>query len=228
MCTVTYIPKAEGYVLTHNRDEKLTRAQAYTPQVQNGILCPVDADAKGTWIGVRQDGTAVCLLNGAFVPHIVAGSYARSRGTVVLDLLAQPDVLEAIKAIELSGVEPFTVIVINNNTLLQLRWDGQAKHLQTLKIDQAQIWSSCTLYDNTMHAKRIAWFNTFLQSDNAAEHTLTFHQTQQEGNAEVGVLMQRPLVRTVSTTCVRVDDAEKTLSYIDHINKHQSTHTFEQ
>ncbi|MFM2387807.1 MAG: hypothetical protein RL660_2564 [Bacteroidota bacterium] len=223
MCTVTYIPKAQGYVLTHNRDEKLTRAQAYQPQVQDDILCPIDADAKGTWVGLGKDGTAVCLLNGAFVPHIVAGSYARSRGTVVLDLLAQPDVLEAIKAIELSGVEPFTVIVIHNNTLLQLRWDGSAKHIATLPIDQAQIWSSCTLYDATMHAKRIDWFNSFLKSENAVDNILTFHQTQQENDAEVAVLMQRPLVHTVSTTCISVDHEEKTLIYIDHVNKQSST-----
>ncbi len=57
MCTVTYLPSANGFYLTSNRDEKSTRPAALPPAVYflNGskIIYPKDAQGCGTWIALK-------------------------------------------------------------------------------------------------------------------------------------------------------------------------------
>src|SRR4051812_22764348 len=74
MCTVTYLPLKEGFIITSNRDERLVRKPADAPQIISGlntrILFPRDGEAGGTWIATSENNRTVCLLNGAFVPHL--------------------------------------------------------------------------------------------------------------------------------------------------------------
>ena len=72
MCTVSFIPLQNGFLLTSNRDEKIYRP-TIAPQVyiENDLklLYPKDEKAGGTWIVAKEDGTTIVLLNGAFVNH---------------------------------------------------------------------------------------------------------------------------------------------------------------
>jgi uncharacterized protein with NRDE domain len=93
MCTATWIRTRGGYELFFNRDELATRkpARAPVPSVREGVrlLAPVDGDAGGTWIGVNEHGIAVGLANGP-----TSGPAPRSRGLLVLDLLAAASLAE--------------------------------------------------------------------------------------------------------------------------------------
>ena len=97
MCTVTYLPLAQGYFLTSNRDEKSIRKKALQPskfETGSGILLfPKDADANGTWIAAHDRGESVVLLNGAFESHVSNPPYERSRGLVLLDLFESSSVV---------------------------------------------------------------------------------------------------------------------------------------
>ena len=92
MCTVSLIPGRESFFLTSNRDEKKIRRQAIPPAIYQykgaRLLYPRDADADGTWIAINQNGNAAVLLNGAFVKHKPRPPYNRSRGLVLLDIIA--------------------------------------------------------------------------------------------------------------------------------------------
>jgi uncharacterized protein with NRDE domain len=91
MCTVTFIPAADGVYLTSNRDERLTRPDALFPfrAAQEGqeLIYPKDAEAGGSWIALKSAGDAAVLLNGAFAKHQLQPAYRRSRGLVFLDIV---------------------------------------------------------------------------------------------------------------------------------------------
>ena len=73
MCTVTLIPTPENnFILTSNRDEAINRLTLQPEFYRVGstrMLFPKDALAGGTWIGVSDKNTMICLLNGGFVTH---------------------------------------------------------------------------------------------------------------------------------------------------------------
>ena len=58
MCTVTYIPTPEGCIITSNRDEKITRERALSPQEYlidgKKIIFPKDPKAGGTWVAHNE------------------------------------------------------------------------------------------------------------------------------------------------------------------------------
>jgi hypothetical protein len=67
MCTVTWLPRPDGYQLLCNRDERDSRQPALGPRLheQNGVkyIAPVDGDHGGSWIGTNEFGMSLCLLN---------------------------------------------------------------------------------------------------------------------------------------------------------------------
>src|SRR5579871_6575106 len=128
MCTVTYLPTPTGYILTSNRDEALVRKPAEIPDsVAIGncqVLFPRDGEAGGTWIATADNGRTVCLLNGAFTRHKHNPPYRKSRGLVVLDFFTLPNAKAFADSYDLTGIEPFTILVIEKSMLYELRWDG--------------------------------------------------------------------------------------------------------
>ena len=94
MCTVTYLPLKDGFIITSNRDEGLLRKPAEVPKVLvNGklkILFPRDGDAGGTWICTAEGGRTVCLMNGALCGIITNPRTGKSRGLVVLNFFGKP------------------------------------------------------------------------------------------------------------------------------------------
>lgn len=72
MCSVSYIPLANGYLLTSSRDECHLR-ETLPPRsylhAGKKIVYPMDARSGGTWIAGCNDETVACILNGAFEKH---------------------------------------------------------------------------------------------------------------------------------------------------------------
>ena len=101
----------------------------------------------------NESGNAVVLLNGAIKPHRPEPPYRKSRGIVVLDLVAQPSPVDAFEAYDCVGIEPFTVILFEDKNLWSGRWDGKMKWLESLNSNKPQIWSSVTLYTSGTHSE---------------------------------------------------------------------------
>ncbi|MGB2476316.1 MAG: NRDE family protein, partial [Flavobacteriaceae bacterium] len=83
MCTVTFVPTKNGFIFTSNRDEDPQRAASKLIEEKRGehtITFPQDQGAKGTWFAFSNRQQFVCVLNGAFEPHIRKSSYSMSRG----------------------------------------------------------------------------------------------------------------------------------------------------
>ena len=66
MCTLTFIPKPQGYLLGMNRDERLTRELALAPAAitTSGLPAVYPRESGGgTWIGSNAAGITFALLN---------------------------------------------------------------------------------------------------------------------------------------------------------------------
>lgn len=126
------------------------------------LLYPRDTDAGGTWIALRENGTAVVLLNGAFWKHSRRPPYRLSRGKVLLEVVRASQPLEHIEQMDLAGIEPFTLVLVCGGELWELRWDECRKYL--VKLDRARpyVWSSATIYDLQVANRRELEFKEWL------------------------------------------------------------------
>jgi len=206
---VTYIPARHGFYLTSNRDEKQTRLRAEEPHIYTGrtgnLLFPKDNSAGGTWFAAHEKGFAAVLLNGAIEKHRTNPPYRRSRGLILLDLMDQPDPLEAFYSIDLDNVEPFTVVLVKDGQLQVCRWDGNTRYHCLPDAALPHIWSSVTLYSPEVIHKRELWFRDWLEGYPLPdeEAILSFHRHAGDGDKHNDVLMDRGgETLTVSITCL--------------------------
>ena len=139
MCSVTFWPQREGYLLGMNRDERLTRVAALPPirvVVGGGTVIHPREPTGGTWITLNDHGVVIALINWYSIPAR-APQPAASRGDVVLALRRCLTVDEAearLRAQSLSHTNPFRLIGIfeAERRICEWRWNLQAR----ARIDQ--------------------------------------------------------------------------------------------
>lgn len=226
MCTVTLLPtNNSGFILTSNRDEAASRhalAPAFYSFESAKLLYPKDKSSGGSWIGLSDKHRLICLLNGGFVKHNRLTEYRQSRGIVVKHLLAAKNLQLAITAYDFSGIEPFTLVIVDWHSELQfyeLVWDGVDKHLKKLPLEP-RIWSSSTLYTEDKKLARVDWFSAFLaEKEGSSKDLLDFHKNTQPNNLDFGLLMDRGFVKTTSITQVEKTKERVTMRYENLNNK---------
>ena len=229
MCTVSFIPVNDAFFITTNRDEKLSRKIAMTPAMceYNGqkLVFPKDADAGGTWIVMKENGDAAVLLNGAFICHNAEPPYRVSRGITLLDIISTEKPSVTLKKIDLSEIEPFTIVLLENNCLYEFRWDGSEKYCKQLNANRPYIWSSATLYDGFAVKKREQWFASFLNEHAmpTQQDILNFHHFAGDGDKQNGLLMIRgEMYTTVSITSLQLTNDKGSIKYMDIMNNSSS------
>lgn len=206
MCTVTYWPYKDGtFCLTQNRDEAPSRSAFEISKKQIGahlVLYPKDAGAQGTWIAASDQGRLVCLLNGAFEKHKHMPPYRMSRGLILLDQFNYSDVSIFAHLIDLKGIEPFTMIMMEHGLVTEMIWDGARKFVKSEKGTRGRIWASATLYPESWRLAREQWLtNWSREGDHSADSIMHFHQNAGIGDPKNDLVMNRQnKVRTVSIT----------------------------
>lgn len=224
MCTVTYIPQPDGFVLTSNRDEKKFRP-TLAPQIyiknKTKLIYPKDKKAGGTWIAANKKGTCLVLLNGAFKNHQKKQSYRKSRGTILLEILEAECSVNFFNEIDLTNVEPFTLIVAQNNKLIELKWDETHKYRINHDVSMPCIWSSATLYNKEQHNLRKLWFKEFIKKQHTINEVniLDFHNNTQPENTDFGLVINHDnVLKTVSISQLIVKNNIIKMTYTDKIN----------
>ena len=224
MCTVTFMPlSASDFVLTSNRDESPGRL-TIPPKIyeEDGVrlLYPKDDLAGGSWIGVSSRKRMLCVLNGGFTFHERKEEYRMSRGLIMIDLLKSDDIIEEINEFDWSDIEPFTLIIVDWNDgmkLFELVWDGSSAFLSDLDL-KPRIWSSSTLYDEFMKAKRKEWFDDFIKRgvvEPKWRQMWNFHCEGGDFNDDYGFIMDRGFVKTTSISQVQKNGNYIELQFFD-------------
>jgi Transport and Golgi organisation 2 len=233
MCTVSFVVANGKTIITSNRDEKVLRPSAVEPKsylVNNkNIIFPKDPKAGGTWYAITEDANVLVLLNGADEKHQLKPSYRKSRGLIVLDIISSDSPIEAWKRIDLSDIEPFTLVLFQNFKLYQLRWNEIEKSTIDLDVTQNHIWSSSTLYPKDIREKRANWFHTFLDTkpEVTATEMFNFHRYTEEKNQEHGLVINRnDLMKTLSITQTVIEQNKVVLSHHDLQQQKDFTNTF--
>ncbi len=120
MCTLSFVPKADGFLLAMNRDEQRTRASGLPPAVRRcgdlSALYPREPSG-GTWVGINEAGICVALINWYSRPQRMSAP-AFSRGMIIPRLLALPsleDMERSLFLLPLERLNPFRLFVIGGS-----------------------------------------------------------------------------------------------------------------
>jgi len=228
VCTVTYLPSDKNkFILTSSRDEKLNRKLAIPPleYTHNGqkIIYPKDGEAKGTWIATSENNFTLCLLNGAFEFHQHNPPYKLSRGLMLLDFFNFNNVKEFVEQYDFTGIEPFTLIIINHKNdieLNEIRWDEKGELFLSKKNHSLpHIWFSATLYSKEKILQREKWFFDWLDKFPTYEvnDILHFHHFGGNGDPVNIILMDQEKLKTISITAVTNKNDNLEMIYEDLI-----------
>ncbi|WP_435356442.1 NRDE family protein [Emticicia sp. SJ17W-69] len=224
MCVLTYLPTANGFIFTSNRDESVVRASAIPPRKYeiegHYVFFPKDPVSSGTWIG-GDDVFTLCLLNGGLIKHIPSPPYRHSRGKVILDFYKFLNVENFLQNYDFNNIEPFTLVIIDRNnslTINEIRWTGKDIFYKKHAANNPKIWSSVTLYSPEIIQEREYWFENFLQENPnyTAEDILRFHHFGGKGDIRNDIKMNREnKLKTLSVTQFVVDNENFVVQYQD-------------
>jgi len=233
MCTVTFVRSGDKYIITSNRDERSTRPASFKPELysvqQKKIYFPKDPLAGGTWFAVDEKSNVLVLLNGAFTKHLIAPPFEKSRGLVVLDIIGANSPLTGWESAKLLGIEPFTLVILENSRLFHLVWDFSTKHSFELDPSHNYIWSSVTLYSKAIIEARKEWFQQFQEEHPLPDETdmINFHMNTAGHDKQNGLIMNREnIVKTQSVTQAVVEKNKADIFYHDIATNQNFSNTF--
>lgn len=233
MCTVSFVSSNGKVILTSNRDEKIIRPSAIEPKnysINNrNVVFPKDAKAGGTWFAITENANVAILLNGAAEKHNLKPAYRKSRGLVLLDIIAANCPIEKWETIDLFEIEPFTIVLFNKNKLFQLRWNEFKKEKIELDVSRKHIWSSSTLYQKEIREQRSNWFYKYIDSKNqiSAEEMIHFHRYTENDNNQNGLVINRnDLLKTLSITQTVIEKNKVDILYFDLIREKKFENNF--
>ncbi len=233
MCTVSFVNSEGRIFITSNRDENIIRPSAippknYTVKGKN-VIFPKDPKAGGTWYIVDEEGTVLVLLNGAEEKHERKSSYRKSRGLIVLELMSENSPKDFWEQIDLENIEPFTLVLFQNNQLFQLRWNGTNKEKLVLDSNEKHIWSSSTLYSNSIRKERADLFYAFLENKGLLSETdmYQFHRYADQENTENGLVINRNgETKTLSITQSIIEKNKVAILHYDLITNEDFSTSF--
>lgn len=226
MCTVTYIPKESGeFILTQNRDEDIKRAIATSPieRIIDGQkhLFPIDPQGGGTWIGTSETSRFASLLNGGSESYSYNPPYKHSRGKVILDYFKYADFNDFYKAYNFNELEPFTLLVIEDDVMFELIINESNIKLKELDRKKPYIYSSSSLYtDKSVEDRRLAFFEWYYNKKNISqEDALSFHDKFLfEDEKDKSKIWGEFILNTVSITSIYKTFDRAEILYADLIN----------
>ncbi len=101
MCTLSFIPTPEGYVIGMNRDEQKTRPRPMPPSVSGNAVYPKEPATGGTWLAINARGLTLALLNknedGPLPVKL------RSRGEIIPTLISSDSLAEVHRGLLENG-----------------------------------------------------------------------------------------------------------------------------
>lgn len=222
MCTVTWLQEANGYQLLCNRDERHTRGPASAPLIQTragvAFVAPIDSSEGGTWLAANQFGLTLCLLNRyQACPSEPAQTY-RSRGLLVLDLIAATtteEVSRRLARIEQTPYQPFTLLGLQpGEASFLVEWTGQQLGLISPAEARRPLTSSSFETEQVIESRQRQFGQLVAAAGELnAELLYHYHRSHAPVRGAYSTCMHRPDAATVSFSWVKVTEAQIEFRY---------------
>ncbi|MBL6658221.1 MAG: NRDE family protein [Flavobacteriales bacterium] len=222
MCTVSYIPRNNDFILTSSRDESVNRPTS-TPKKRmlnkESLIFPKDSKSGGTWIASSKS-RILCLLNGK-INKTVNALTKISRGQILLDNFKFLNTKDFLKQIPLKYVEPFILLQVDfekNTHIQEFNWNGEKLTVRSLDNTIPHLWTSTSLYSNEVKQKRhdllLDW-----ETKNQGNNPIDFHLDLKENNSELFEIKKKKSdILTTSITSVEIKDKKVSFLYSDFIS----------
>lgn len=223
MCSITFWPRRDSYLLAMNRDEKWTRPAALPPSLRETgsriAIYPSESNG-GTWIGLNDTAVSFALVNWYAVtarPPL----QPVSRGEVVKRLLGTSSPAEAsdlLQSLPLRNIPPFRVAGIfpAARSVWEWRWNGDSA--VTLPGDWSpKQWFSSGLDEPRAQRIRAQTCASRCGCAEAGESgwVRALHSSHEPERGAFSMCVHREDAGTVSYTEIECGDRTGSLSYFD-------------
>jgi Transport and Golgi organisation 2 len=161
MCTLSFLPTGQGYVVAMNRDERISRVAALPPaifSISAGFAAYPHEPGGGTWIAANDSQITLALLNWNDVGNTRKMRKLQSRGSLIPRLIGE-SALSAVRSglsvIPLAGMLPFRLVGISQRETLVREWRWDSFSLQQVEQPWSpRHWFSSSLSDAAAERER--------------------------------------------------------------------------
>jgi len=220
MCTLSFVPESDGYLVGMNRDEQIARGPAVPPErfpFEGGYAIYPRESNGGTWIAANSFGVTLALLNWYSVPSRAPKS--RSRGELIPQLIIGEDsasVQDGLAGIELGGVLPFRLFGIFpvEKKVTEWRWDQRMIAFAESPWTRRH-WFSSGVSDEEAERNRGSVCSAPAPDGVPTREWLrTLHRSHENGPGPFSICVHRPNVLSLSYTEVSMRPNALELTYL--------------
>jgi Transport and Golgi organisation 2 len=221
MCTVSFLPKVQGFYLAMNRDEKRTRSIALPPSiidVTTRLAIFPREPTGGTWISANDAGVCLALINWHRVEREPSNDTV-SRGEVVKELAGKSsadEITNGVTKLPLRKLRPFRLIAITPSEKIVTEWRWNLEWLTPRNHQwQPQHWFSSGLDERRaeLERRRICDAAQDGQSRRTLRWLRQLHSSHAPARGAFSICMHRPDASTVSYTEIAVSRRRATMRY---------------
>jgi hypothetical protein len=240
MCTVSFLPKSQGFYLAMNRDEKLDRFTALAPAISElgsrRAVFPREPTG-GTWISANDAGICLALINWHRIEREPKHDVI-SRGEIVKALAGRSsaeEIVNGVMKLPLRKLRPFRLIAIVPSRKIVIEWCWNLDRLNRRNHEwQRRHWFSSGFDEARAERERAEVCASFVAggddpgkhetssrpkqaSVNAAGYSLNWlrqlHCSHAPAHGPFSICMHRPDAATVSYTEVAVRNRQVIMRY---------------
>lgn len=211
MCILTFVENNDSRIITFTRDEDPNRPFENIKIRSNGLICPLDLQNNGTWIGFN--GRQISMLqNGAFEKHERKVHYDKSRGLILMDVLEGKKIEAVFEELKNLKIEPFTLghYELKDHLFTIYAYDGDNYVKIINKNCNNLINLSSTLYDIS-NKERIN--NAFIEAEASSPNELIDFHLKYKINQLNGI--SHPIVCSTSITQFVINKSNVTYKFIN-------------
>jgi hypothetical protein len=224
MCTLSFVPANEDFLIAMNRDELHSRQTALPACILEidsaEVVCPREPGG-GTWIACNDNGTCLALLNW-HVP--VAGhpvEQPQTRGSLIPALITAPTAAKVsarIESLPLKAILPFRLMGVfrSRAEVCEWRWNGAT----VMRIDHPwsrRHWFSSSISDDRATEERLRTIESAVRRSSRLDETWlrSLHSSHSPAPGPFSVCVHRQDASTVSYTMVRCSDGAISMGYLE-------------
>jgi hypothetical protein len=130
---------------------------------------------------------------------------------------------------DLGNIEPFTLVLFQDQQLFELRWNGEVKETTELDCNARHIWSSSTLYPADIRTERSDAFYSFLDNNPIISESemYQFHRYTEVENLENGLIINRNNeLKTLSITQSVIEKNKVAILHYDLVAQKDTSTSF--